>query len=154
MGRVLLVENDDGHAILFERIARKVDPNLAIDRVSSCLAVASYVQGIEASNRGKPNFVVLDWNLTGETGDVVLRYFKNLRGWHGVPVIVLSCTEDLSDRLLAYQERARGFVLKPTDYDHYTRKVSAIIRFWGCYNRSTDCGVDSSSHTFRPLAAI
>ena len=79
---------------------------------------------IEAGTR-KPDLLVLDLGLPDGDGLVVIR---DVRGWSGVPIIVLSARSDESDKITALDAGADDYLTKPFGTGELLARVRANLR--------------------------
>ena len=101
---VLLVEDDDAHAMMVEKGFRSADKNGTIDRVCDGLEAIAYVkrQG-EYRMRPRPKVILLDLKLPRMDGHGVLRVLKADDELKSIPVVVLTTSDADKDarRLIA-----------------------------------------------------
>jgi len=71
------------------------------------------------------DLVVLDLGLPGIDGVEVIR---RLRGWSGVPVIVLSVRDAQADKVAALDAGADDYVSKPFAMDELLARMRAVLR--------------------------
>nr|WP_169804383.1 two-component system response regulator KdpE [Polaromonas jejuensis] len=79
---------------------------------------------IEAGTR-KPDLLVLDLGLPDGDGLDVIR---DLRGWSGVPIIVLSARADETDKIAALDAGADDYLTKPFGVGELLARVRANLR--------------------------
>src|SRR4051794_1375057 len=101
--RVLLVEDDDGDALLFEELLRDADLEVSVTR-------ATTVAGAEAALRGAVSCVVLDLGLPDAEGLTALR--RLLDAAPQVPVLVLTGLSEGGQGLSAVAAGAQDYLVK------------------------------------------
>ena len=103
---VILVVDDDAPILLLMR-------NLLREFGFDPVAAGSGRQAIEEAHRRTPDFILLDRNMPGMTGDEVLRELRASDALSQVPIFILSGEPLEPDEI----ERigATGAVLKPFD---------------------------------------
>ena len=79
---------------------------------------------IEAGTR-KPDLLVLDLGLPDGDGLDVIR---DVRGWSGVPIIVLSARSDEADKIAALDAGADDYLTKPFGTGELLARVRANLR--------------------------
>ncbi len=111
-----------------------VDDDLAILRT---LSISLRAHGYDVLTAGdgrtamtccreeKPDLLILDLGLPDVSGGDVLR---DLRGWSGVPVIVLSARQGATDKVQALDAGADDYVTKPFGMDELLARVRAAVR--------------------------
>ena len=81
---------------------------------------------VETFRTGPPSAVVLDLRLPGLSGREVCREFK--QNSPAVPIIVLSATSDVSDKVLLLELGADDYVTKPFSPRELLARVRAALR--------------------------
>jgi two-component system KDP operon response regulator KdpE len=87
-------------------------------------------QALELAADHHPDLVILDLGLPGIDGVEVIR---GLRGWTGVPVIVLSVREDERDKVEALDVGADDYVTKPFGMNELLARMRAALRRGGSH---------------------
>ena len=72
-----------------------------------------------------PDVVILDLGLPGISGIDVIR---GLRGWSGVPIIILSAREAEADKIAALDAGADDYVTKPFGINELLARLRAALR--------------------------
>ena len=78
----------------------------------------------------QPSLILLDLNLAGLDGRQVLERLKADAGLRGIPVIVLSTSDNPKDVQSCYQLGASAYLLKPVDLTRFERMVRLLKEFW------------------------
>jgi len=107
-------------------------------RINNRLAVAR--DGVEAldylQRRGqfagatRPDMILLDLNLPRKDGREVLAEIKVDAQLCGIPVVVLSTSQNEEDVKSSYDLHANCYISKPVDLDQFINVVHSIERFW------------------------
>jgi two-component system KDP operon response regulator KdpE len=79
---------------------------------------------LELAARRPPDVVILDLGLPDMDGTEVIR---GLRGWLGVPIIVLSARYESSEKVAALDAGADDYVTKPFGMDEFLARLRAAI---------------------------
>lgn len=79
---------------------------------------------VEAGTR-KPDLVVLDLGLPDGDG---VDFIRDLRGWSGVPIVVLSARSDEQDKIEALDAGADDYLTKPFGVGELLARVRASLR--------------------------
>jgi two-component system, OmpR family, response regulator len=116
--RILVVEDD--HAV-----------QKALRRLFEAEGYAVHVApdgnvAVETFKTATPSAVVLDLRLPGLSGREVCREFKQHAA--AVPIIVLSATTDVSDKVLLLELGADDYVTKPFSPRELVARIKAVLR--------------------------
>ncbi len=84
--------------------------------------------------RRVPDLVVLDLHMPGENGLSVLRFLKEERG--GVPVIMLTSTASLIDRVVGLELGADDYLAKPAELRELVARIRSVLRRAGGAGRT------------------
>lgn len=133
---LLLVEDDDAHAMIVERSVLGCSGRATIDRVHDGVEAVAYVrrQG-EFQNRPRPGLILLDLKLPRMDGHEVLRTLKADDDLKMIPVVVLTTSDAEQDRRKAYGLHANGYLVKPTVFGQFRQMIGAVTSYWGVWNR-------------------
>jgi DNA-binding response OmpR family regulator len=83
-------------------------------------------QGLELFRRTTPNAVILDLTLPGMSGLEVCKSMKQCSP--DVPVLVLSTTSKVSDKVLLLELGADDYIVKPFDPRELLARMKAALR--------------------------
>ncbi|MBW7957289.1 MAG: response regulator [Deltaproteobacteria bacterium] len=83
----------------------------------------------------RPELVLMDIRLPGMSGFEALERIRAERLTSMVPVVMLTVSELKSDIETAYRLGANSFLVKPLDYEEYTRMIRAACEYWISFNR-------------------
>lgn len=115
--RVLVVDDEPGlrQALAINLRARGYEVRLAADGASA----------LDAAAKQRPDVVVLDLGLPDIDGTQLIR---GIRGWSGVPIIVLSARSGQDDKVQALDAGADDYVSKPFGMDELLARLRAALR--------------------------
>jgi two-component system response regulator len=136
---VLLVEDDEDHALLMRRAldrARVANPLVV---VGDGEGARDYLFGIGKyagrDPRDAPVLVLLDLKLPRISGIDILRRIRAHPHTEHIPVVVLTTSDLDEDLVRAYGLGANSFVRKPVDFDAFQRAVESIALYWLVVNQ-------------------
>jgi CheY-like chemotaxis protein len=131
--RILLVEDDDGHARLIERNLRKVNLINPIERVCDGIEAMEYLhnQGrfTDRVRYCRPKLVLLDINMPRMDGIEVLERIKADDRLRRLPVIMLTSTDNQAEIDRCYGAGASGYVAKPVNITTLGEKLQRLGMF-------------------------
>jgi two-component system, chemotaxis family, response regulator Rcp1 len=128
---VLLVEDDEGDV----RLARE---GLAAGKVLNRVTVLGDGSEVIAFLRGegehagapRPDLILLDLNLPGRDGRLVLADIKGDPELRRIPVVVLTASKADEDVVRSYDLHANAYVTKPVGLDTLVEVVRKIDAFY------------------------
>ncbi|MEH1014023.1 response regulator [Micromonospora sp. CPCC 206060] len=120
MTRILVVDDEPQilRALRINLRARRYDVDIADTGTAALRMAASH----------PPDLIVLDLGLPDLDGIEVIR---GLRGWTGVPIIVLSGRAGSADKVTALDAGADDYVTKPFGIDELLARIRAVSRRLG-----------------------
>ena len=135
---VLLVEDNEDHADLLKRTLREATDLVRIVHARDGEAALDYL-GLSSPTAGQkanevPGLVLLDLRLPRIDGLDVLRRIKEAQRLRPVPVVVLTTSSAPSDIERAYGFHANSYLAKPVSFDHFSRLMQTLSRYWTVWN--------------------
>jgi len=131
--KILLVEDDDGHARLIERHLRKTNPDTPIDRVRDGLEALDYLHNVgsyaDHARYPRPHMVLLDINMPRMDGIELLEHLKRDAQLRCLPVIMLTSTDNQTEVDRCYCAGASGYVAKPVNVVSLGEKLQRLGSF-------------------------
>jgi len=85
-------------------------------------------EGLEILGKEKPDLVLLDLNMPDPDGHKVCDTIKNDDSFRHIPVIILTTSEDLNDKLRRLEGGADDYITKTTDPKERAARIRATIR--------------------------
>lgn len=85
------------------------------------------------SNRAEyplPDIILLDLKMPRLDGFEVLTWIRRQPGIRGLPVVVLTSSEELRDVNRAYSLGANSFLVKPLDFENSVALVKMVEKYW------------------------
>ena len=99
--------------------------------VETAASVADCERRLE---RKAADLIVLDINMPGENG---LDYLERLRRTSKVPVIVMTGSSDIFDRVIGLELGADDFLVKPIDPQELAARIAGLLERFGMQRRIT-----------------
>ncbi len=137
---ILMVEDNPYDAELALRVLRK--HNLA-NKVTLARDGAEALDFIFATgpfaNRSRephPKVVFLDLKLPKVSGIEVLRAIRSGERTRLLPVVVMTASQEERDIIDAYKLGVNSYVVKPIDFEQFTKVVSDLGYYWVVINKA------------------
>jgi CheY-like chemotaxis protein len=123
---VLVVEDDPGDRVLIEEAFTADGRPRTIVQAADGLAALEHLRSVERH----PDLIVLDLNMPRMDGTELLGILKTDERLRAIPVVVLTTSSSPEDVNAAYHRHANAYVVKPADWDEFTRAVRHIDTFY------------------------
>jgi CheY-like chemotaxis protein len=81
-----------------------------------------------------PIFVLLDLKMPKVNGLEVLRQMKADEKLRIIPIVVLTSSQEAPDLAEAYKLGVNAYVVKPVDFQGFTKAVKELVVFWAVIN--------------------
>jgi two-component system response regulator len=134
---ILLVEDDPNDVELVLRVFRKTALAGRTVVVRDGVEALDYLRctGAYASRPAVlPQVVLLDLNLPVLDGLEVLRRIRADDRTRRVPVVILTSSNEDSDKLTSYDLGANSFVRKPVDFRQFSAAITGLGQYWTSFN--------------------
>jgi CheY-like chemotaxis protein len=128
---ILLVEDNEGDVEMVQEALDGYTPSCNLFVVKDGREALDYL-----FRHGKffsvtlPSLILLDLNMSGMDGIILLKIIKDDERLKTIPVVVLTSSKAPSDIQEAYARHANCYVVKPFDGKEFIRAVRQIIQFW------------------------
>lgn len=136
---VLLVEDNPNDAELTARALKKHNLANRLLHVKDGEEALEYIFGTGryASHNPVifPKVVLLDLRLPKVDGVEVLRRIRSNERTKAMPVVVLTSSQEESDRVTSYQLGANSYVVKPVDFENFSKAVADLGFYWLFLNK-------------------
>jgi two-component system, chemotaxis family, response regulator Rcp1 len=128
---VLLVEDNARDVRLVREVMRELGMTCNL-RVAADGAAALAMLRREGPHADLPlpDLVLLDINLPILSGIEVLQQIKSDPQLRVVPVLILTTSRADSDVLTCYTLNANTYLVKPSDFDQFTRMMALVQDYW------------------------
>ncbi len=140
--KILLVEDNPQDELLTIRALRKARLANRIDVVRDGQQALDYLfnQGEFANStlQELPVVVLLDIGLPRLSGLEVLEQLRANERTQLLPVVVLTSSDEASDRLRAYRCGVNSFVRKPVNSAEFTETIARLGLYWIATNEPPD----------------
>lgn len=136
---ILLVEDNPDDELLALRALKKSDvPNEVVVTRDGQEAL-DYIFG-EGQYQGRdvrvlPKVVFLDLKLPKLNGLEVLRKIREDNRTKGLPVVLLTSSDEARDMKAGYEIGVNSYINKPVDFDEFVSQVKLLGQYWLGVNR-------------------
>jgi two-component system response regulator len=129
---ILLVEDNPNDAELTQRALRKTEigARLLIARDGAEAIEQVLTQGL------RPRVIFLDLKLPKIDGMEVLRRIRADERTRGIPVVVLTSSQEERDITESYKLGVNSYVVKPVEFDKFYKTVSDLGTYWLVLNKT------------------
>jgi len=129
---IVLAEDDDGHATLIQRNLERVGLVNGFTRLKDGQEALDFLlaQGAYAGRPvGDTTLLLLDINMPRVDGTEVLRRLKADERTAGMPVIILTTTDDPREVERCYRLGCSVYITKPVDYQAFIEAIRRLGLF-------------------------
>lgn len=144
---ILVVEDDGSYRWVLRRLIENAFGNeIRVEEASTGDRALERL-----ASRPPPDLVLLDLSLPGKTGFEVLEHLRANERTRGIPVIVVTSSQEESDVRRAYELGANSFVSKSDSPEKTLQRLRLLPIYWLELNRlpEDDPGNSSSSRSSR-----
>jgi len=124
---ILLVEDDSIDAMTVKRAFKELKITNELVRSVNGKEALDYLHG--EKNR-KPCIIITDLNMPRMNGIEFVRALKSDDALKNIPVVILTTSNDESDKTDIFKQSAAGYMVKPVDYIQFVEAVRAIKLYW------------------------
>ena len=130
--KIVMIEDDEGHARLIERNIRRAGVNNEIVPFTNGTSALAYLFGTDAGgtmNNARALLILLDLNLPDMSGIDILAKVKANPHTRVSPVIILTTTDDEREIQRCYDLGANVYITKPVEYESFANAIRQLGLF-------------------------
>jgi two-component system, response regulator len=131
---ILLIEdNSDDEALTKRALAKNHLANEIVvvrdgeEAVQFLFGTGAYA---DRDTSSQPQLILLDLKLPKLDGIEVLRLIRSDERTKLIPVVMLTTSDEESDRIRSYTFHANSFVRKPVDFSEFSQAIQQIGMYW------------------------
>jgi len=131
--KIVMIEDDEGHARLIERNIRRSGVNNEIIPFTNGTEAVKYLFGSDGSgvnHKDRALLILLDLNLPDMTGIDILKRIKENEHLKYAPVVVLTTTDDEQEIRRCYELGCNVYITKPVNYDNFAHAIRQLGLFF------------------------
>lgn len=123
---ILVVEDDIVDIMTIQRAVKQLGiPNHIIYRHNG-LEALEYLNACDCF----PGLVLLDLNMPRMNGIEFLEVIRSKQEFATLPVVVLTTSQEQSDKMQSFNLSISGYMVKPVDYIKFKDMVQTIHHYW------------------------
>jgi len=126
--KIVMVEDDHGHAKLIEKNIRRANIGNDIVHFDAGQPALDYLFSDEVLANG-PMLILLDLNLPDMSGTDILSEVKRDERLRRAPVVVLTTTDDKTEIQRCYDLGCNVYITKPVDYESFASAIRQLGLF-------------------------
>jgi len=134
---VLYIEDNEDYVEFMERSLKKVNSDLSFNVIMDGKKANEFFENIN-ENDHLPNLILLDIKLPGCSGLELLTTIRSKKATKYIPVIMFSSSENAKDMMLASENGANAYIVKPIGLSSLTETLKSVCEFWLVHNKSVD----------------
>lgn len=131
---ILLVEDNHDEAELTIRSLRKIDSHSKLVHIDDGAEALDFIfarnKYAERKVEQAPRMIILDLKLPKVNGLEILKQVKGNSQTKKTPIILLTSSREERDIVDGYQSGANSYVVKPNNFESYTKAISEIGHYW------------------------
>ena len=124
---ILLIEDDDVDVMTVRRSLKEVGASNPLDLMSDGEQALRHLRN-PASVR--PGLILLDLNMPRMNGVEFLTALRADPALRSIPVVVLTTSQEESDRINSFSHSVSGYMIKPVDYPQFVKTMRIIRDYW------------------------
>lgn len=134
---ILLIEDNLGHVELIQDVLLEsgVKNNIVVLRSGKEALDYIFCRGAFALRKNElPCVILLDVCLPDMSGFDVLKEIRSVRGYHYIPVVILTSSKNSIDVQMGYDLGANSYLVKPKNFEEFQQKISSAGTYWTSFN--------------------
>jgi CheY-like chemotaxis protein len=131
--KIIMVEDDEGHARLIERNIRRSGVNNEIIPFANGTDAVNHLFGRDGTglvHKDDALLILLDLNLPDMTGIDILKRVKENQYLKQAPVVVLTTTDDAQEIKRCYELGCNVYITKPVNYENFANAIRQLGLFF------------------------
>ena len=131
--KIVMIEDDEGHARLIERNIRRSGVNTEILPFANGTDAVKYLFGTDGTaveHKDQALLILLDLNLPDMTGIDILKRIKDNKHIKCAPVVVLTTTDDEQEIKRCYELGCNVYITKPVNYENFANAIRQLGLFF------------------------
>jgi len=124
---LLLVEDDAADVLAIQRALQESNTVETVHHVPCAEEALAYLR---SPSNDRPALILLDLHLPGTNGIELLEALKADPSLRGIPVVVLSGSDEPQDIFDSFDLGIAGYMVKSSGYEELVETVRTILSYW------------------------
>lgn len=124
---IMLVEDDQVDTMTVRRALKELHVMNPLQHVENGEEALSFLRN---PANPRPCLILLDLNMPIMGGIEFLQIAKKDESLKGIPVVVLTTSEEQEDKVESFQLGVAGYMRKPVDYPQFVETIRTIDAYW------------------------
>lgn len=82
------------------------------------------------TNKQNPKLILLDLKMPKVSGLEVIEAVRDNPDTQSIPIVALTTSREDQDRIKAYDLGVNSYIVKPVDFDNFTKSVQELGFYW------------------------
>ncbi len=128
---ILIAEDDADDRFLLQSAFEENNFDDTLHFVENGVELLEYLNKLLTNEQTVlPHFILLDLNMPKKDGREVLKEIKQNQALTGIPVIILSTTNNEHEMKRCYELGASSYITKPHSFDNLVTAIAALRSYW------------------------
>jgi two-component system response regulator len=136
---ILLIEDNPHEAELAIRSLKKHHLANRLIHIDDGAEAVDFLfsRGKYEDNKGRvaPKLILLDLKLPKVSGHEILKQIRADEQLKGVPVVVLTSSNEESDILESYKLGVNSYIVKPVNFESFSKSIAEMGMYWMVLNK-------------------
>ncbi|OFZ70174.1 MAG: two-component system response regulator [Betaproteobacteria bacterium RBG_16_58_11] len=124
---IMLVEDDQVDTMTVRRALKELHVMNPLQHVENGEEALNFLRN---PANPRPCLILLDLNMPIMGGIEFLQIAKHDESLKGIPVVVLTTSEEQEDKVESFQLGVAGYMRKPVDYPQFVETIRTIDAYW------------------------
>lgn len=138
-GPVLYAEDEEHDVFFLKRAFKASEIQNSLVTVENGDKAIDFLTDCVNNRKPLPALVLLDLNMPFKNGIEVLQWIRSQQSLCGLPVVVLTSSNQDTDIVQAYASGVNGYLVKPGSLKELESIIRALKDYWLTHNRTAAC---------------
>jgi two-component system response regulator RpfG len=107
--RVVIIDDEFTSRVILEKIVQGVQKNITVKTFADPITALAWIKD------NQPDLIIVDYLMSGMTGLEAVQQMRRIYSLEGVPIVVVTSSEDRDIKYQALESGATDFITKPID---------------------------------------